>query len=64
MYLDLEKINGKSSEFLNKEKLYECFCELKNTPAGLDPILHDTVRYGIGIILDKNIQLLLFNIFF
>ena len=44
----MEKISGKSSEFLNKEKLYECFCELKNTPAGLDPILHDTVRYGIG----------------
>lgn len=44
----MEKITGKSSEFLNKEKLYECFCELKNTPAGLDSILHDTVRYGIG----------------
>ncbi|CAF0883929.1 unnamed protein product [Brachionus calyciflorus] len=44
----LEKNHNEKLTFLNKEKIIECLNELKNTPAGLDPQLGKTIRYGIA----------------
>lgn len=44
----LEKNHGEAISYLNKDRIIECLNELKNTPAGLDPQLAKTVRYGIA----------------
>lgn len=44
----MEKYHNEVPTYLNKEKIIDCLNELKNTPAGLDPQLSKTVRYGIA----------------